>query len=121
MLWDASWDQQNVINGKMYSNHIADILNRGAFPTPGVSSTTTPSGKPPGTSPSSEALTTATPTTGGGEEGTPQGTSPTSGVSTTATPATGGGGEGGDSNVDFFLKPSFFSANRSGVHHMVAR
>ena len=105
MLWDASWDQQNVINGKMYSDHIADILNRGASPTPGVSSTTTPSVTSPGTTPSSEASTTATPTTGGGG-GTPQETSPTSGVSTTATPATEGGGEGDTSNVDFFLKPS---------------
>ena len=105
MLWDASWDQQNVINGKMYSDHIADILNRGTSPTPGVSSTTTPSGTPPETSPSSEASTTATPTTGEGG-GTPQGTPPTSGVSTTATPATGGGGEGDTINLDFFLRPS---------------
>ena len=100
MLWDASWDQQNVINGKMYSDHILP-------PIP-------------------EDLDTVTPTRGGGGE-TRQGTSRTSGdsatgVPITATSATRRGREGVAGNVDFFLKPSFFSlfANRSGVHHMAA-
>ena len=113
MLWDASWDQQNVINGKMYSDHIADILNTGRLLLPG-------------SSPISGDSATVTPTKGGGGE-TPQGTSRTSGdsatgVPITATSATRGGREGGAGNVDFFLKPSFFSllANRSGVHHMAA-
>ena len=58
MLWDASWDQQNVINGKMYGDHIADILNTGRYILP----------------PIPEDLDTVTPTRGGGGE-TRQGTS----------------------------------------------
>ena len=96
MLWDAYWDQQNVINGKMYSDHIADILNTGRYILP----------------PIPEDLDTVTATRGGGGE-TRQGTSRTSGdsatgVPITATSATRGGREGVGGNVDFFLKPSFF-------------
>ena len=100
MLWDASWDQQNVINGKWYSDHIADILNTGRLILP----------------PISEDSATVTPTRGGGGE-TPQWTSRTSeesdtGVPITATSATQGGREAGAGNVDFFLKPSFFFSFR---------
>ena len=26
MLWDVSWDQNNVIDGKIYSGHVFDLL-----------------------------------------------------------------------------------------------
>ena len=67
MLWDAAWDQQNVIQGKVYSDHIADIMSRsgpgeptGAVPpggaTPGVippptAGETTPPAPPVGSNP----------------------------------------------------------------------
>jgi len=35
MLWDASFDQNNVINGRSYSDHLADILGSGPSPTGG--------------------------------------------------------------------------------------
>ena len=73
MLWDAAWDQQNVIEGKVYSDHIADIMSR--------------SGEAPG--PSAAPGTGAVPTPGGS---TPVG--PTSGGSTPSPPSAGGGGGG---------------------------
>ena len=33
MLWDASFDQNNHINGKIYSEHIAAMFNNGPPPT----------------------------------------------------------------------------------------
>ena len=33
MLWDASFDQNNHINGKIYSEHIAAMFNNGPLPT----------------------------------------------------------------------------------------
>ena len=65
MLWDAAWDQQNVINGKAYSDHVADIMNSSSP----VGSTISP------TAPSTSAAPLTTlplppPTTGeGGSKG----------------------------------------------------
>ena len=50
MLWDAAWDQQNVIQGKVYSDHIADLMSRSgeaSGPTPGTGAATTPGGSVP--------------------------------------------------------------------------
>ena len=33
MFWDASFDQNNVINGKHYSEHIAAMFKNGPIPT----------------------------------------------------------------------------------------
>ena len=68
MLWDAAWDQQNVIEDKLYSDHIAGIMSR--------------SGEAPG--PSTTPGTGAVPTLGGS---TPGGSTPT-------PPSPGGGGGG---------------------------
>ena len=43
-MWDAPWDQQNIIKGKVYSDHIADIISRipatrGPFPRTSANST----------------------------------------------------------------------------------
>lgn len=75
MLWDAAWDQQNVIQGKVYSDHIADLMSgsggaSGAASTPGGSAPVGPEpgapplgGLTPGGSPSVPA---APPSPGGG-------------------------------------------------------
>lgn len=52
MLWDASWDQQNVINGRLYSDHIADIIgNNGPGPTDIPTTAVLPTQTSPGASP----------------------------------------------------------------------
>ena len=54
MLWDAAWDQNNVIDGQMYSYYVAAILD-GSNPT---ISPTTPGEATTGTS---GEVTTSTP------------------------------------------------------------
>jgi len=54
MFWDASFDQNNVIDGKHYSEHIKAMFNNGPIPTgkpvtlPPVTGTQPPKTKPPG-------------------------------------------------------------------------
>lgn len=95
MLWDASWDQQNVIEGKVYSDHIADIISKNGNsgnPT-GVPTTVTPGYTPtsggsitPGvTSPSTTSGGTSTPTIGSSTPSTPP-------LGPTSPPSPGGGG-----------------------------
>ena len=90
MLWDAAWDQQNVVQGKVYSDHIADLLGRSgpgepsAVPTAPV--TTPPAG-------------TGTATTPGGP--TPGGTTPTLPIGPATTPSAGG--SGGTDGMFFLL------------------
>ena len=72
MLWDVSWDQNNVINGRRYSEYVADILgsapvippkrrpggNTRAPPTAGPSAqvpTTSPAGESPRMCPSTRS------------------------------------------------------------------
>ena len=82
MLWDVAWDQQNVIKGKVYSDHIADIMGKsgsegpGGVPTSpvttpsaGTGAATTPSGPTPGGSTPSAPIGPATPPSPGGGEG----------------------------------------------------
>ena len=85
MLWDAAWDQQNVIQGKVYSDHIADFISGGggaSGPTPGTGTTPTPGGSAP-----------VRPTPG---EPTPGGS-----PSVPATPPSPGGGGGAGMLVSF--------------------
>ena len=96
MLWDASWDQQNVIQGKVYSDHIADIISESGNsgkPT-GVPTTATP-GYTPTSDGSITPGGTLPPTTPGGSP------LPTAGGSTPSTlpvvptsPPSPGGGDG---------------------------
>lgn len=98
MLWDASWDQQNVIQGKVYSDHIADIISESGNsgkPT-GVPTTATP-GYTPTSDGSITPGGTLPPTTPGGSP------PPTAGGSTPSTlpvvptsPPSPGGGDGLD-------------------------
>ena len=76
MLWDAAWDQQNVIEGKVYSDHIADIMSRSGGPSgpttaPGTGAASTAGGSTPsGSTPSGSTPGGSTPTPpspGGGE------------------------------------------------------
>ena len=48
MLWDAGFDQNNIINGKTYSDNIVEIMKSG-----GVRPTGKPNTLPPGTQPPS--------------------------------------------------------------------
>lgn len=64
MLWDAAWDQQNVIDGRLYSDYIADIIGED-YPTE------TPT--TPGPSTSTEGPTSPKPST---PPPTPEGNSP---------------------------------------------
>ena len=41
MLWDLSWDQNNFINDRHYSDYVFDLLPRGPF-QPSASTTTAP-------------------------------------------------------------------------------
>ena len=68
MLWDAAWDQNNIINGEMYSYYVDAILD-GSSPTappttPGEATTA------PETPSTSSEITTPvlTPTTASGKE-----------------------------------------------------
>ncbi|XP_078347888.1 uncharacterized protein LOC144632995 [Oculina patagonica] len=97
MIWDAAWDQQNVIQGKAYSDHIADIMGRSGpgEPTPPV---TTPSGGPtsPVTTPSGGTGPLTTPSAGTGPLTTPSGgtgplTTPSAGTGPLTTPSGGTG------------------------------
>lgn len=90
MLWDAAWDQQNVIQGKVYSDHIADIMGRSGpgGPTPPV---TTPSAGPTPPVSKPPAGTGAVTTPGGP---TPGGSTPTSPIGPATPPSPGGGGDG---------------------------
>ena len=54
MLWDVSWDQNNVIGGRRYSEYVADILGS----APVIPPTQGPGGNTP-------APPTAGPPTGG--------------------------------------------------------
>lgn len=106
MLWDASWDQQNVIQGKVYSDHIADIISESGNsgkPT-GVPTTATP-GYTPTSDGSITPGGTLPPTTPGGSP------PPTAGGSTPSTlpvvptsPPSPGGGDG-LGMWDFFFVP----------------
>ena len=77
MLWDAAWDQQNVIEGKAYSDHIADIMSKsggvsGPSTTPGTGAASTPAGSTPvgptpgGSTPTTSPTVVATPPSPGG-------------------------------------------------------
>lgn len=68
MLWDAAWDQNNIIDGEMYSYYVDAILDGNsptAPPTTPGEATTSP--EPP---PTSSEITTLdpTPTTASGKE-----------------------------------------------------
>ena len=76
MLWDAAWDQQNVIEGRLYSDHIADVMSGGgpeatqSPTTPGTGAETTPGGSTQGGStPTTSPSTPTTPGGGGGADG----------------------------------------------------
>ena len=61
-MWDVSWDQNNVINGRRYSDHVSDILQGSSIIPP---TTQTPGGttQAPGTA--KPPITTQTPGTQG--------------------------------------------------------
>lgn len=71
MLWDAAWDQQNIIDRRLYSDHIGDIIERGSTgstttqgPSPATGGTTLPGTSPiPGGYPTPGASSTS----GGGD------------------------------------------------------
>ena len=95
MLWDAAWDQQNVIEGKVYSDHIADIMSRsggasGPSTTPGTGAASTPGGST-SVGPTPSGSTPSGPTPGGS---TPGGSTPTKSPTVAATPPSPGGGGG---------------------------
>ena len=61
MLWDAGFDQNNVINGKPYSENIVEMMNSGVVPP---SPTGSPQTLPPNTAgPDTAGPNTAAPTT----------------------------------------------------------
>lgn len=117
MIWDAAWDQQNVIKGRVYSDHIAGIISRSAsgfstasttgvppaptpFPTAGIKTTPGASPTPEGSSTpgaSKPPAPTTLPVPGGSS--TPAASKPTTSPLVPATsPSTpvGGGGGGAD-------------------------
>lgn len=120
MLWDASWDQQNVIQGKVYSDHIADIISESGNsgkPT-GVPTTATP-GYTPTSDGSITPGGTLPPTTPGGSP------PPTAGGSTPSTlpvvptsPPSPGGGDG-LGMWDFFLCQLFVCVMKSRSEKML--
>ena len=67
MLWDAAWDQQNIIDRRLYSDHVGDIIERGS--TGSTTSPATGGTTLPGTSPIPGGYPTpgASPTLGGGD------------------------------------------------------
>lgn len=66
MLWDAAWDQQNVIDNRLYSDYIADIIGED-YPTE------TPTTPGPTHKTSTEGPTSPKPST---PPPTPEGNSP---------------------------------------------
>ena len=100
MLWDAAWDQQNVIEDKLYSDHIAGIMSRsgeapGPSTTPGTGAVPTPGGSTPGGS-TPGGSTPGGSTPGGSTPGgsTPVGPTPSGSTPTPPSPGGGGGGAG---------------------------
>ena len=60
MLWDAGFDQNNVINGKPYSQNIVEIMNSGVVPP---NPTGSPQTLPPDTSGPGPVTTDSVPVT----------------------------------------------------------
>ena len=132
MIWDAAWDQQNVIKGRVYSDHIADIISRSGsgfstastagvpptptpFPTAGIKTT-------PGASPTPEGSSTpgaskppapTTPPVQGGSS-TPAASKPTTSplvpATSPSTPVGGGGGGAGKTTCGSYEPCYFISA-----------